>query len=52
MCFIVILAKAGIQSYHILMDSRFRGNDTFSTFYMTNIINMLEINTLFKFSRI
>ena len=27
LCFIVILAKAGIQLYHKLMDSRLRGND-------------------------
>ena len=37
----VILAEAGIQSYHILMDSRLRGNDRIWTFYRCIINNGL-----------
>ena len=29
----VILAEAGIQSYHVIMDSRLRGNGRIWTFY-------------------
>jgi hypothetical protein len=37
--FFVIPAKAGIQSFQLVLDSRFHGSDDFSTFLQTHQFN-------------